>query len=62
MVPSSRHAARSREARPRPAGGAPGLYSGAGRLISVVGPSGGSACMEGDSHERRGRRIGLEEP
>ena len=36
MVPTSRHAARSREARLRPAGAAPGLSSGAGRLISVV--------------------------
>ena len=36
MVPTSRHAARSREARPLPAGAAPGLSSGAGRLISVV--------------------------
>ena len=39
MLPSSRHAARSREARRRPAGGAPGLPSGAGRLISVVRPA-----------------------
>ena len=38
MLLSSRHAARSREARPRPAGGAPGHTSGAGRLISVVRP------------------------
>ena len=36
MLPSPRHAARSRVARRRPAGGAPGLPSGAGRLISVV--------------------------
>ena len=32
----SRHAARTRRARHRPAGGAPGLPAGAGRLISVV--------------------------
>ena len=38
MRPSSRHAARSRRARHRPAGGAPGLSSSAGRLISVVRP------------------------
>ena len=38
MVPSSRHAARSRESLRPPAGSAPGLSSGAGRLISVVRP------------------------
>ena len=36
MLLSSRHAARTREARRLPAGGAPGLLAGAGRLISVV--------------------------
>ena len=36
MPPTPRHAARSREAHRLPAGGAPGLSSGAGRLISVV--------------------------
>ena len=38
VLPNSRHAARSREARRPPAGGAPGPSSGAGRLISVVRP------------------------
>ena len=36
MVPTPRRAARTREARPLPAGVAPGPSSGAGRLISVV--------------------------
>ena len=36
MRPTPRHAARSREAHPLPAGVAPGQFAGAGRLISVV--------------------------
>ena len=40
MVSTPRHAARTREARHRTADVAPGLYSGAGRVISVVRRSG----------------------